>query len=66
MNLSRAHTSLRAERSSGKAPMLFVPRLIALCHGRIGIWLAFHPMQAAKAPGNAQTTFWQCEYIKFK
>jgi hypothetical protein len=46
--------------------MLFVPRLIALCHGRIGIWLAFHPMQAAKAPGNAQTTFWQCEYIKFK
>jgi len=66
MNLSGAHTSLRAERPSGKAPMLFVPRLIALCCGCIGIWLTFHPMQAAKDPGHAQTTFWPCEYIKFK
>jgi hypothetical protein len=46
--------------------MLFVPRQIALCYGCIGIWLAFHPMQAAKAPGHAQNTFGPYEYIKFK
>jgi hypothetical protein len=45
--------------------MLFVSRLIALCHGRWNL-ARFSSNASRQSPGNAQTTFWQCEYIKFK